>query len=604
MTMQKLGPFELIRVLGRGGMGTVYEAREEDREEHVAVKALAPTFSFDEHFRRRFEAEIDALLALDHKNIVRLLAFGQDQGNLYFAMELIDGQSLYQEQKQGHVFHWQEIIEIGIQVCEGLRHAHERGIIHRDLKPGNLMVDSHRDIKIADFGIAKSFGKSSFTSEGNVLGTMDFMAPEQARGNPTDARSDLFSLGAVLYSLLAGKPPFLKKTVEETFEALLSAEPPPRLDSVAPDTPQPLADLIHRLMEKDPQRRIATAMATGRQLAHVLGQIQMNSRKSETEVIGKSQEDFRLQNTECGEHESASRIDLKDSDTSENMTRRVARQKNAGAFKKVPEGATRPDLSEVRKNHPDYFNEVTAQQRKKTTEIGTVDRETGSVWPLLIALLTVITMLVGGVWFALRPPSRDALLLKLRTNENSPTKVQDEIEQFQRWYADDPELAFVNDLQTKAEIERYCNSLRLRARGSGKRPLTETEARFLEYHEISKSDINDALTQMRSLLILSGTSTAKRSDQDNKALGMAERVVLQWAVIAETGIASGTRQIQDGFRSAENSSSKDAARKIYESIIRIYSPQPWASELVKETRQKLETLNQDEDGDLKPDTDQ
>ena len=604
MTMQKLGPFELIRVLGRGGMGTVYEAQEKEREEHVAVKALAPTFSFDEHFRRRFEAEIDALLALDHKNIVRLLSFGQDQGNLYFAMELINGQSLYQEQKKGHVFHWQEIIEIGIQVCEGLRHAHERGIIHRDLKPGNLMVDSHRNIKIADFGIAKSFGKSSFTSEGNVLGTMDFMAPEQARGNHADARSDLFSLGAVMYSLLAGKPPFLKKTVDETFEALLSAAPPPRLDQVAPDTPQPLADLIHRLMEKEPQRRIATAMATGRQLAHVLGQIQVDSRKIDTEVVGQSPEDFRLQSTDFGECENASQVDSNDFETSENLTRRAGQHKDEIAFKKLPENKTRPDLSEVRKKQPDYFNEVTQQQRIKTSEIPVNERDTGSVWPLLVALLVVMAMLVGGAWFALRPPSRDDLLAELRANENSPTKIQDEIRQFQRWYADDTEIAFVNDLQTKAEIEKYCNSLRMRARGSGKRPLSSTEAMFLEYHEIAKTDIYDGLAQMRSLLILSNTSTAKRTDQDNKALGMAERVVIQWEVVAEDGISKGTRQIKDGFRSAENSPSKNAAREIYESIIGIYSPQPWASELVKDARRRLDELNQEEDNDAESEIDQ
>ncbi len=108
MALQRLGPFELIRVLGRGGMGTVYEAREEGSDERVAVKALAPQYSFDERFRHRFEGEIDALMKLEHENIVRLLSYGQDDGNLFFAMELVDGSSLFQEQKMGQVFHWRK----------------------------------------------------------------------------------------------------------------------------------------------------------------------------------------------------------------------------------------------------------------------------------------------------------------------------------------------------------------------------------------------------------------------------------------------------------------------------------------------------------------
>ena len=212
MTLKTIGPYELEGILGRGGMGTVFRGRHNDTGQEHAIKVLAPRFADDPHFRGRFESEIKALLKLDHENIVSLLSYGQDAGQLFFAMELVNGQSLYQMQKAGHKFDWRQVLNIARDCANGLRHAHDRGIIHRDLKPGNLMMadatsESPNQVKLTDFGIAKSFGSSQNTGT-NILGTMDFMSPEQARGEPVTARSDLYSLGAVLFTLLAGRPPF------------------------------------------------------------------------------------------------------------------------------------------------------------------------------------------------------------------------------------------------------------------------------------------------------------------------------------------------------------------------------------------------------------
>ena len=178
-----MGPFQLEGVVGRGGMGTVYRARHKDTGEVVAIKALSAAYSEDEHFRSRFESEIKALIQLDHPNIVRLISHGQEDGNLYFAMELVDGKSLFHLQKERGPSDWRVVLDVARDVAAGLRHAHDRGIIHRDLKPGNLLKSSTGEYKITDFGIAKAFG-SDHNTNNNVLGTLDFMSPEQAKGQP------------------------------------------------------------------------------------------------------------------------------------------------------------------------------------------------------------------------------------------------------------------------------------------------------------------------------------------------------------------------------------------------------------------------------------
>ena len=212
MALEKIGPYEFKGVLGRGGMGSVFRGVHKDTGEVHAVKVLAPNYANDDHFRGRFEAEIESLLKLNHRNIVRILSFGQEDGMLFFSMELVEGNSLFQMQKGGYRFDWRAVLQIVKDVSAGLRHAHDRGIIHRDLKPGNLLMtydeDSKPDfVKITDFGIAKRFGSSQNTGQ-NVLGTMDFMSPEQAKGELVTIRSDLYSLGSVMYALLSGKPPF------------------------------------------------------------------------------------------------------------------------------------------------------------------------------------------------------------------------------------------------------------------------------------------------------------------------------------------------------------------------------------------------------------
>ena len=271
MKIKKLGPYKLLSVLGRGGMGTVYRAENTETGNCQAVKVLAEHFAYDTHFRNRFESEIKALIKLDHPNIVRLISYGQEDSNLFFAMELVEGKNLFQLQRDGKRFDWREVLSITRDIANGLKHAHDRGVIHRDLKPGNLLASTDGLIKITDFGIAKNFGNSSNTGS-NVLGTMDFMSPEQAKGNPVTVKSDLYSLGSVMYCLLSGRPPHRGNSVEETLHNLTRTTPPHITQSV-PNVPPELDSLISRMMEPDPEKRVATAQSLLYQIESVEQQL-------------------------------------------------------------------------------------------------------------------------------------------------------------------------------------------------------------------------------------------------------------------------------------------------------------------------------------------
>ena len=257
MPIEQLGPYRIERLLGRGGMGAVYEGVHQETGQQAAIKVLAETLAADARFRARFQGEVEALKRLRHKNIVTLQGYGEEEGLLYFVMDLADGPSLEAELRSGRRFTWREVVDAGVQICAALKHAHDHGVIHRDLKPANLLLLADGTIKLTDFGIAKFFGGSSLTMAGSMIGTPDYMSPEQIEGKPATARSDLYSLGCVLYALLSGKPPFAGGSVTAVMDRVRSEAPAP-LRLVAPQTPQELDDTIAQLLRKNPDERVAT----------------------------------------------------------------------------------------------------------------------------------------------------------------------------------------------------------------------------------------------------------------------------------------------------------------------------------------------------------
>ena len=274
----KLAHYEIVAPLGAGGMGEVYRARDSRLNRDVAIKILPETFSADSDGLHRFEREARSASALNHPNIITIYELGEDGSTHYIAMELIDGKTLRELLAAG-ALPIRKVIEIAAQVAEGLAKAHEAGIAHRDIKPANVMISHDGLAKILDFGLAKFASpdkelpdaqtQSSWqTQPGQLLGTVQYMSPEQASYGRMDFRSDQFSFGLVLYEMVTGKRAFRRSTAAETMVAILKEQPEP-IGVQLPDAPAPLCWAIERCLAKEPDKRYAST----RDLAHELAAI-------------------------------------------------------------------------------------------------------------------------------------------------------------------------------------------------------------------------------------------------------------------------------------------------------------------------------------------
>lgn len=254
--------FRVLGLLGKGGMGVVYRALDEQTGREVALKILAAERAQGDGDRFRREAR--AAASLDHPNIAKVLEVGEHQGHLFLAMPLYEGETLKKRLDRADEvapMPLAEIVSIAAQLASALETAHSAGIVHRDLKPANLMLTRGGRLKLLDFGLALWEGSSRLTDSGRAVGTLAFMAPEQLRGEEVDTRADLWSFGAVLYEMLTGHPPFVRtphESIQELMQKILESEPPP-LREARPDTPEVLSRIVGRCLRKDPGARYASA---------------------------------------------------------------------------------------------------------------------------------------------------------------------------------------------------------------------------------------------------------------------------------------------------------------------------------------------------------
>ena len=256
------GRYEVEKTLGGGGMAVVYLARDGELGRSVAVKVLADNLAHDADLRERFVREGRLAARLSHPNVVRVYDAGEENGRPFIVMECVEGESLAETVRREGRLDPDRVAELGVQACAGLEHAHRAGLIHRDVKPANLLLTGDGTLKVADFGIAHVVEGTRVTEVGTVLGTAAYLSPEQAFGEQVTPASDLYSLGACLYELLAGKPPYGYETLGEMFSRR-EAGPPPRLEEV----PRELEAAILSCLERDPGERPASAAELARSLA-------------------------------------------------------------------------------------------------------------------------------------------------------------------------------------------------------------------------------------------------------------------------------------------------------------------------------------------------
>ena len=666
MNPTQLGPYEIKSRLGRGGMGAVYEAVDTTSGETVAVKVLASHLADDQGLRSRFEAEIDALKNLRHPGIVRLLAFGEQDDQPFFAMELVRGKSLEQILRAGRRFTWRETIAVAVEITRALKVAHDHGIVHRDLKPANLLVADQPPmetkppatgatetgaervtVKLADFGIAKLFGGVAHTALGHVVGTAEYMAPEQATGRPTDHRGDLYSLGLVMYAMLTGAPPFRGGQLTEIIDKQRRVIPP-RVASLVPDVPAELDELIARLLSKDPAQRPASALAAGRLLSAIETLHDGTSGTAAAVLPSPSQGSGTPQPPRPIPPPRNARPGPTALDRSNKPTRPVdgvaetgpvgvpgkpPGRRNTGddidllapteALQKPTAPPPRPHtaasaLPAVSSRLPTDVASATTQvdrsARNQFITVAEVERAAAEKerraqrWQLLWQGLTaavVAASLAGIAWLLLKTPSADQVyerIMAVANDEHGDLRdVRSEMERFLDTHAGDPRVARVQELKRTLDLDLLERRARRRSRSD-----KELKPMERDYRAAMTSEENGPSACVKSLEAMLAVYGSETADTGNDAesslwLDVARRKLEQLRPQALTEQRDDAKRIGELLADAASLAARadiandDAARNrfeaqrrmILENVVEVYARRPHAAEAVAFAKREL-----------------
>jgi eukaryotic-like serine/threonine-protein kinase len=494
MAKRKLGPYLIDRRLGHGGMGTVYAGVHDQTGQWAAIKVLAENLSADPRFRERFQGEVDTLKMLNHANIVQLMGYGEEDGQLFFVMELVEGLSLEANLQAGQRFPWQQVVDIAVQVCAALKHAHDHGVIHRDLKPANLLITADGTVKLTDFGIAKLFGVSGLTMAGSMIGTPDYMAPEQTQGDPATARSDLYSLGCVMFALLTGKPPFTSPSITKIIDRVRTDDPPP-LRQLVSDVPEPMERVVAQLLRKDPSQRIATPKALANLLRAMQHALTSKALPIERETVDPSQDSpsFDVDQVTHRSLEESSPASSTDQQPTVDFSTDEARhfQGRTSGSEPADHGSDQPEDPDQTIFDPQMAAPITAdstrqtrftvvpasEQRRETVVADPSVSATRERWVTVAIGVVLIAIISSFVW-AFLPPSADRLYGRIEQAANNPSppiRYTKWMEEFLERFPDDARIPQVYRWQQRTACRQLQQELQVKLRG-----LTEPEQRYLE----------------------------------------------------------------------------------------------------------------------------
>lgn len=614
MPLQKLGPYRLDRVLGRGGMGSVYAGLNEQTGERAAIKVLAAHLSDDTSFVERFKVEVETLKKLLHPNIVQLFAYGEEDGNLFYVMELVEGRSLQDELQAGRRFSWREVARIGIDIAKALKHAHDRGIIHRDLKPANLMIDSQDHVKLTDFGIAKLYGGTQITADGGVLGTADYMAPEQAEGKLSTSRCDLYSLGSVLYALLAGRPPFGGKSLPEVIQGLRFEQPIP-LRRLNMDVPEEFESIIGQLLEKDPQKRIPTAVALAKRLKAMEHGLSVETQVGvplveELPDLDDEGDDGELRlEPEAGAAGASPRTSFS---TSVRPTMSMPAGGNteaaaapgsvhtilSGVIPRAGESSSGSVEADLAPPSPRLtrFTTVSETELRHAGSRRDADESAVGSWLWITALLAAVAIFgAGAVWYANRRPSADEIYNRVKAvadegDSKGLVDLEPDVESFLASYPDDSRAEEMRQIQEEIELFRLQRQFELRARRvGGTDALSPIERAYMEAVRLTTTDPDAALSKYQALVDVYGSApdigdTPLQRRTNEQCIDLARKQIDRLQSGNDKTNAQQRKLIEMQLARAKKLSASDpaAAAKIYRGIVELYRNKPWAADLVKQ----------------------
>ncbi|MBD3672880.1 MAG: serine/threonine protein kinase [Planctomycetaceae bacterium] len=277
---EQVGSWKIEKKIGSGGMGSVYLGVHEETGEQAAVKVLPASLAREDGFVARFNREIASMESLDNPHIVKFIDSGVDDETYYYSMEYVEGDTLTSVILREKRIPWEKAVEYAIQICSALKAAHDTGIVHRDLKPSNLLIDKDDQIKLTDFGVAQVFAAGKLTVTGGIIGTAEYMSPEQAQGTRASKKSDLYSLGAVMYAMICGRPPFSGKTTLEVIQKHKFGQFD-RPNMYVPEIPLWLNDIICQLLEKEPDKRFPDAYVLSRRIQEKMNQHQQRAQNAD-----------------------------------------------------------------------------------------------------------------------------------------------------------------------------------------------------------------------------------------------------------------------------------------------------------------------------------
>ena len=605
---EQIGPYRILRTLGQGGMGVVYQGTHIETGEEAAVKVLASPFTSNEGLRQRFEGEIEALRKLKHPHIVRLIGYGEEEGRLFYSMEFVNGPSLEQELIAGRRFNWTDAADIGISVCTALKHAHDRGIVHRDIKPANLLLDADGTVKLSDFGIAKLFGQTRLTAAGNVLGTADYMAPEQADARPVGPLADLYSLGCVLYTLLAGRPPLIADSFVEMLRKQRTEIPLP-VRRYASDVPAEFEVILQELLSKEPAKRIRNATILARRLAAMV-----HGMATKQEVVEAAQTSVQLSdedrefafaptmgNTPRPPDDKQATTDSLGESPNPSDPTRVATPQEIGP-------ALNPTVISAAGHEQHAATIETAGSRGQftavhDTELDRADEEPETPpWISLQTWALVASIVAVGlsVWYMLQPPSADRLFKQIQEmtadrSIESYRVAKPKIDVFLEHYSDDPRSGGMREIQTSLELDRLEISFERQTAGRGDlNRLLPIERAYLEALNYMRLDPELGMAKLEAMIAIYDNRKNREDPFDTtgptgKCLELARRRLKQMNRMIEISTVDDLHLLQGQLDHADAVESEDPARakEMRRAVLALYGHKRWAEPAVRRAREKL-----------------